>query len=346
MRFFVICCLLVTFGLSLKAQEIDRSFVEDSLSKSASAMPADTCLLCRPRHFSPKRFWGLTSVGIAGYTAAVVGLDQMWYANYPRGGFRFINDFGEWKGVDKAGHMVTAYLETKYAHQLYRWTGLKESHSLWAGVAVGTLFQGTIEVLDGFSKEWGASPVDLLFNTAGTALYAGQQVLWGEERFVLKYSWHPTVYDNTPLVSKNNPSATTSLRTRSEQLYGTILAERALKDYNGSTCWLSVNVHAFLRPESRFPQWLNFAIGFGAENLYGASDNTWEDADGNRFGADPATHPRYLQWYLSPDIDFSRIPVKKRGWKLLLSALNIIKVPAPAIEINGRGGIKFHFLYF
>jgi hypothetical protein len=318
----------------------------DTVRAEGLGVGRDSCFLCRPSRFSPGRFWGLTAVTATGYTATVVGLDRIWYAQYPRGNFRFFDDFGEWKDVDKAGHLLTAYLETKYAHELYRWTGLRESRALWAGIAVGTIFQGTLEVLDGFSEQWGASPGDLLFNTAGTALYAGQQALWGEQKMVLKYSWHPVSHDDRPLVSLDNPQETTTLRQRAKDLYGTFFFERMLKDYNGTTCWLSVNVHAFLRPESRFPKWLNFAVGYGAENLYGASSNTWIDAEGNRFQADPERFPRYGQWFFSPDIDFTRIPAKKRGWKLLLSALNLLKTPAPTLEINGRGRFKFHWLYF
>lgn len=306
----------------------------------------DTCFFCRPTRFVPGRFWAVTGTGAAGYAAAVVGLDRIWYAQYPRGHFRFFNDFGEWMEVDKTGHLFTAYFETKYAHQLYRWTGLPESKALWAGIAVGTVFQSTIEVLDGFSEQWGASPADILFNTAGTALYAGQQAVWGEERISLKFSWHSVRHPNQVVVAENNPQAQTTLRARAQSLYGTFIAERVLKDYNGTTCWLSVNLHAFMAPASRFPKWLNLAVGYGAENLYGASDNTWEDVNGNRFSADPTLYPRKAQWYISPDIDLSRIPVKKRGWRLLLTALNLIKIPAPAIEVDGRGGVRFHAIYF
>jgi hypothetical protein len=39
-----------------------------------------------------------------------------------------------------------------------------------------------------------------------------------------------------------------------------------LKDYNGQTYWLSVNLHSFYKG-SKIPKWLNLAIGYGANGM-------------------------------------------------------------------------------
>ena len=37
------------------------------------------------------------------YTVALVGLNQLWYADYPKSDFHFINDNEEWLQMDKLG---------------------------------------------------------------------------------------------------------------------------------------------------------------------------------------------------------------------------------------------------
>src|SRR5690606_34580668 len=39
----------------------------------------------------------------------LVALDQAWYSGYARGGLHAFNDGHEWLGMDKAGHMFSAY---------------------------------------------------------------------------------------------------------------------------------------------------------------------------------------------------------------------------------------------
>jgi hypothetical protein len=60
-----------------------------------------------------------------------------------------------------------------------------------------------------------------------------------------KFSFHTTQYQYRPNV------------------LGSSLAEQMLKDYNGQTYWLSVNLHSFYKG-SKIPKWLNLAIGYGA----------------------------------------------------------------------------------
>jgi hypothetical protein len=40
---------------------------------------------------------------------ALVGLNQLWYADYARSDFHFINDNAEWLQMDKAGHIYSSY---------------------------------------------------------------------------------------------------------------------------------------------------------------------------------------------------------------------------------------------
>jgi len=296
--------------------------------------------------FNKARFWSLTAIGVVGYTGVTIGLDQAWYANYARGKFHFFDDWNGWRQMDKFGHAMTGYFESKWAGDLYHWAGLPKKQACWVGFGTGILFQTTLEVMDGFSERWGFSWGDMAFNVIGSGLYLGQELLWQEQRIRLKMSAHRPHYSSDVIVA-NNSSATTSLATRAQALFGSSPAELLFKEYNGQTIWLSVNIASFLkkRPNNFPPAWINVAVGYGIENVFGAERNSWEDDLGNSFSA-PSNYQRHSQFFLSLDIDFERIPTKHKWLKTIFGILNIFKVPFPTLEINTLGEVKFHPLYF
>jgi hypothetical protein len=104
-----------------------------------------------------------------------------------------------------------------------------------------------------------------------------------------------------------------------------------IKDYNGQTHWLSVDVDKFIR----FPKWLNFAVGYGAEGMVFARDHQNIANDFNP----------YIQYYFSIDFYLTAIKKKSKALKTLIFIANMIKLPAPALEFS-RNGMRFHTLYF
>ena len=123
------------------------------------------------------------------------------------------------------------------------------------------------------------------------------------------------------------------LVSRADDLFGNSWYERMLKDYNGQTYWLSFNLHSFFR-EAGLPVWLNVAIGYGAEGMFGGFENKWEEGDPG-FPVDRTDIKRYRQWYLAPDIRFSNIKTSKKGLKFLFEFLDAFKFPLPALELSG-----------
>lgn len=293
--------------------------------------------------FNKKRFWVCTGTGTAVYSGVSVALWKAWYADYPRGKFRTFNDMPEWMGMDKAGHAFSAFIEANYVSQGARWTGLGRRKAMWVGVGVGMGLQATVEVMDGFSKEWGFSWGDIGFNTLGVGIFAAQELAWQEQRIIFKASGARPSYPTDPIFSLDGGHPT-SLDERATELYGTSPFEVILKDYNALTVWASANVHSFMpnRKSSRLPPWLNIAVGYGAGNIYGGFKNEWETDTGINFSLDDATYPRYRQFFISPDIDLTRIPTRHRWLKFTLGVLNWIKIPAPALEVNSLGETKFH----
>lgn len=254
-------------------------------------------------------------------TATLIGLNQMWYADYPRSNFHFINDNDEWLQMDKIGHFYSAYHLGRFGAEALNWSGTNKKNQLIYGAGVGFVFLTAVEVLDGYSAEWGASSGDIIANAAGTALYVSQELLWKEQRITPKFSFHTTQYAN-----------------QSPDKLGKSFNEQILKDYNGQTYWLSVNVHSFAK-ETKIPKWLNVAFGYGAEAML--SGNNKNKIPG--LGQNPES---FRQIYLSFDVDLAKINIKSHFFKTLFSALNTIKIPAPTLEYTVNKGFKGHLIYF
>jgi hypothetical protein len=116
------------------------------------------------------------------------------------------------------------------------------------------------------------------------------------------------------------------------------LPEQILKDYNGQTYWLSANIRSFTKT-SKIPKWLNIAIGYGAEGM----------VTGNEEFVNTIFLPeskRFRQFYLSLDVDLTKIETKSHFVKTILTIFNTIKIPAPTFEIRGCGSSKLHLIYF
>ncbi|MCC9016780.1 DUF2279 domain-containing protein [Flavobacterium lipolyticum] len=261
----------------------------------------------------------ITEATLASVT--LLGLNQLWYADYPRSNFHFINDNNEWLQMDKVGHMYSAYHLGRLGAEMMKWSGADQKKQLIYGAGFGFAFLTAVEVLDGFSSEWGASSGDVIANATGTALYVSQELLWKEQRIVPKFSFHTTQYAN--------------LRPK---VLGSSLNEQLLKDYNGQTYWLSVNLHSFAK-ESKIPKWLNVAFGYGADGmLTGNLQN-----DNPDFTQNPK---RFRQIYLSFDVNLTKIETKSHFLKTIFSIFNTIKIPAPTLEYSANKGLKAHAFYF
>lgn len=148
-------------------------------------------------------------------SGALIGLNQLWYADYPRSDFHFINDNAEWMQMDKLGHLYTSYHIGRFGAETLNWSGASKQNQLVYGAGLGFVFLTAVEVMDGFSEEWGASMGDVVANAAGTALYVSQELIWNEQRIIPKFSYHKTQYSNYR-----------------PDLLGSTTQEQILKDYN------------------------------------------------------------------------------------------------------------------
>ena len=287
-----------------------------------------------------KRFHTALTFAASTYTGFSIGLYNIWYRKFDQEAFHLFNDWEEWEQMDKAGHVHTAYLQGVLCYKGARWTGLDKKNSILTGMICGTLFQSTIEVMDGFSSKWGFSIGDVGANLVGTGIFATQQYYWDEQRISLKVSSIPINHPSEIILSTDG-SKQTSLDDRSKSLYGTNYFERFLKDYNAQTYWASINVHSFLQKGNRWPKWLNIALGYGAENMYGGFNNTW-DENGTSYTLNTSQYPRYRQFYIGIDVDLPKLNPSSPFLKTVCSVFNVFKMPLPALEINTEGRIVFH----
>lgn len=254
-------------------------------------------------------------------SAGFIGLNELWYKDYPRSSFHFINDNEEWLQMDKLGHMYSAYHLGRLGSDLLQWSGVSQKNRRLYGATLGFGVLTAVEVLDGFSQKWGASSGDLLANATGTALYVSQELLWNEQRITPKFSFHKTA------LSSIRPSA-----------LGSSFAEKLLKDYNGQTYWISVNLNSFTGGKT-IPKWFNVALGYGANGMLTGRDEYSTEA------GIPYIQ-RNRQWYLSLDADLTKIKTKSHFLKTVFSLVNTLKIPAPTLEFPVNQRVKMYFVYF
>ena len=120
-------------------------------------------------------------------SGALISLNELWYKNYPQRNFHLKNDYNQWKQMDKVGHFMTSYYGGKLGMDALNWAGVSKKNQLIYGAGIGFVFLSAVEILDGFSEEWGASTSDVIANAAGTGFLIGQELLWKEQRISVKY---------------------------------------------------------------------------------------------------------------------------------------------------------------
>lgn len=261
---------------------------------------------------------------LLGAGSSLFMLNQFWYNTYPRESFHFFDDNSEWLQMDKAGHAVTSFYLGKLGSAALKRCGMPRSKSAWLGGMLGSFYLDAVEVMDGFSAGWGFSWGDVAANTAGSLLCTSQELCWGEERLTLKVSYHATSY------AQYRPG-----------LLGSTPLERAFKDYNGQTYWLSLNIASFLKNGTTFPEWLDASFGYGAEGMIGGKSNPLFDESGAAY----PVFERSRQFYFSLDADLWRIKKLPRFLKVFTETFGFIKIPFPALEFRKQGTF-FRPFYF
>lgn len=247
-------------------------------------------------------------------TSGFIALNSIWYKDYSRTSFHFFNDNKEWLQQDKLGHMFTSFHLHKNQTAALRNVGLSDKKArLWSAISVSGAMLG-IEVLDGFSAQWGASVGDFTSNNIGVLLSCYSDFY--DNQLQVKFSYRLSEY-----------------AVYRPKLLGSGL-ERVIKDYNAQTYWLTASPKRW-----DFP--LTLSLGHGVDGLLGGNNNP----DFNEAGEQLPAFNRSRKWILSLDINHHYFKSDKKWVKQLLWLSDMIKIPAPAFYLSG-GKLKASWLYF
>jgi hypothetical protein len=257
----------------------------------------------------------------------LVFLHKAWFAQYSNGKFHFFNDNAGWLQMDKIGHAWTTYNSGRLMMDAFEWAGFSKKQKLIYGGTMGFAFMTAVEVMDGYSKGWGFSGGDILANAVGSGIAISQEALWNEQRIFIKYSYKESE------LAIYNPS-----------LLGKNLPEKLLKDYNAQTYWLSFNPFTFIKGDHKLPKWLAISFGYGATGMLRANESSVTyTSTTTPFVEYTYTSDRIRNYYVSLDIDFTKIKTKSKTLKTIFTCLNLVKVPAPALGFNKKGN-SFNWL--
>ncbi|RYD83431.1 MAG: DUF2279 domain-containing protein [Sphingobacteriales bacterium] len=272
--------------------------------------------------------WIVAGASTAVLAGSIVYLTQISNYKYSKG-FHTKNDNKAWMQMDKCTHAFVAYTSNRLLSETYEWAGFRKQEAILISSTSILTYMSLKEFLDGHIAGGGWSWGDMGANAFGISLFAAQELGWKEQKIQYKLSAFPRKYP-------------ADLKPRTDEIYGTNIPKKLLKDYNAQTYWLSFNINSFTK-SSKIPDWLNISFGYGADGIYGAASN-YETENGQVI-FDRRDIKRYRQFYISPDIDFTKIKTKSKLLKTFFVVANAFKMPLPALEIS-EGKIKGRLVQF
>jgi hypothetical protein len=259
------------------------------------------------------------------YGISLLWLSTVWYNSYTS--FHFFDDLFEWEYLDKIGHFFASFQLSLFFYKTFGDSSnlnssLRKKWICFAGFALLL----PIEILDGFSLNYGFSPADFAFNLLGSIFcyaYLSYKIV---SSFNLKFSFHTTAFN----------------LIRPEML-GSSFAQQVFKDYNGQTYWVSIDINSIFNTKI-IPSWLLITVGYGAEGLLGGHDNVWQNSGGKT--VDYSNVPRTKRFFISLDVNANSLRKKNKLFNYLFAPFVLLKFPSPALEINTERGVIFHPIYF
>ncbi|MDA7762594.1 YfiM family protein [Crocinitomicaceae bacterium] len=263
---------------------------------------------------NPKRFLiANTAIGAVSF-GSLIGLQQLWYSKESQESFHFFDDSKNWMQMDKFGHTMSSYELTKTMSNVYEWSGLstQKSRLLSASVALG--YMSAIEIMDGFSSDWGFSVSDMGANLIGSGLFLFQEKYFSKQIFQPNFSFHPTRFSEIrPEILGENP------------------LESILKDYNGQTYWICFSPGNL--GVSAWPKWLMLSMGHSIDGRLKGDSGDYMGYHSSR------------EFLFSLDVDLTELNVRSKFLTSLFEIINCIKIPFPTLIYN-KGDFNVLPVYF
>ena len=255
-----------------------------------------------------------SAITIGAYSSSLLVLQNVWYKDYPQSKFHFFDDGKNWMQMDKMGHGFSSYYLAKSVSAGFAKTGI-DKKSIWVGAGTSFLYLGTLELMDGKSSAWGFSWYDITANATGTSIFLLEKLVFKKQYLIPKFSFMPSPY-----------------ATHRPTVLGSNLGQQILKDYNGQTYWLSIPM-GVLTPKFNKINWLCLSLGYSVDQKLVGDQDQYLQFNAAR------------QYYLSLDVDLSSIKVKNPTLKKVLSAMNCIKIPFSALQLQSSK-LSFRPIYF
>ena len=270
-----------------------------------------------------KNFYKFLAVEGIVLTGSITYLKYQWYNDKERVPFHFYNDFKGWNQIDKLGHFYISYLESNVGYSLLKKFNFSEKKALHYGGFQGLILETPIEFFDAYHEGWGFSLSDMLANSFGSLFFIAQQKLFDEQLIRPKLSFSRSIYAQNAngLLGKDN------------------LLSEFIYDYNGYTYWFSFSPKRIFKI-NKIPEWINLSFGYGSNGMLGEFENkkTYK-------GKILPFYKRYRQYYLSLDINLSKIKTISRPLKKIFDVLSYLKIPLPTLEFSNRK-LKGYLFYF
>ena len=274
---------------------------------------------------SSKTIIKIINIGVpSAAVISLVGINEVWYKNYARSDFHFFDDLKEWNGMDKIGHACTSYQLNKISHSLFKKNNIKKPLLKSSVYTFGYMLG--VELLDGYSTEWGFSIYDVIGNGLGTILYTLQERKFKNQPFEIKFSSHKSTYASC------RPS-----------LLGENRLQQILKDYNGQTYWLTFNYNELWNKRIKLFDYIDFAFGYSIDGFTGGHNNP-EISSCNCLISNCNNLKRTSQFIFSVDLNTSKIKNKHPILGKFLLPFDIVKIPFPAFILNNSKNFKL--IYF
>ena len=274
---------------------------------------------------SSKTIIKIINIGVpSAAVISLVGINEVWYKNYARSDFHFFDDLKEWNGMDKIGHACTSYQLNKISHSLFKKNNIKKPLLKSSVYTFGYMLG--VELLDGYSTEWGFSIYDVIGNGLGTILYTIQERKFKNQPFKIKFSSHKSTYASC------RPS-----------LLGENRLQQILKDYNGQTYWLTFNYNELWNKRIKLFDYIDFAFGYSIDGFTGGHNNP-EISSCNCLISNCNNLNRTSQFIFSVDLNTSKIKNKHPILGKFLLPFDIVKIPFPAFILNNSKNFKL--IYF
>ncbi|MGC8748262.1 MAG: DUF2279 domain-containing protein [Candidatus Kapaibacteriota bacterium] len=241
-----------------------------------------------------------------------------------RGEFHIAEDGKYAMYIDKAGHFYGTFLSSYVLSQSLLESGFSYNWAVGIGGLLGLGYTTYVEILDGFSKDWGFSPSDFYADVGGAV-------------FFYLYSYIPFFQNFTPKFMYFPPRWFNAYSRKPSTMF--------IDDYSAHTFWLSINIHNLLPKEWKnyFPRWLDLSVGVAVRNL---CDPLNPANNCNPNVSEPVFPYVWGNRKLIFALDYDLVKLLPDGssfWNWLKQSLNYFKLPSPAIEVGHP--TRFYILY-